>query len=457
MVVSAASSAVAAISLPGAFEDEDEHDDANTGPVVELPAPELLASPLGDLIDPLAAELLEAVAPTPLPETGISLDEVASPVETPEAAEPDTSDAETTAEEAPAAVESTIEQAVRDLAPSREPMSAQQGSVPTPSEPPRRGQEPAHGGTPEPSPGPEPSPSPSPQPSAAPGPAPSAPLEPVPDLPEDAQPIADAVAPVAEPIRQVAEEVVEPVLALVEDVVMDNLPAPPPLTLPLQQEPRHGANPFSSDPERAPAMDAYPPLEAAVPVPAGTQDAFLIAGSLAMGAGVAGFAAIPGWRRWALRFLGLGPLGFFSRLNQEKLLDHPARNEIHEFVRHNPGERLEVARRSLGLSNGTMLHHVRILIDHNVLRLHRDGAMARLYLAGPRVVASAYLPPLRKRILELLRGTPGVTQRAIANSVGVSERVVSYHVSALKGQGLLAVERAGVANRCFASASVQAV
>jgi hypothetical protein len=249
----------------------------------------------------------------------------------------------------------------------------------------------------------------------------------------------------------------EPALELVEEAARTGLPAPPALVLPLMPEPGPGPGPWAPEADSGPVLADAPPPEAALALAEPSDESLLLVGTLAMGAGFAGMAAVPGWRRALLRGLTLGTLSLFSRLNEARLFDHPARSEIHEFVRHNQGERLEVVRRSLGMSNGTMLHHVRILIDHDVLRLHREGAMARLYLAGPRVPASPYLPVLRKRILALLRGTPGVSQREIAMSVGVSERVVSYHVGALKSQGLLAVERAGVANRCFAAPSVQAV
>lgn len=156
-------------------------------------------------------------------------------------------------------------------------------------------------------------------------------------------------------------------------------------------------------------------------------------------------------KKFLVRLLPAGFLGLFTRLSDDELLDHPRRNEIVEFVRQNPGERLEVVRKALGLANGPMLHHLRILDQGNLVRVIRSEGMARLYPAGPRVQLTPYLLPIRRRVLEELRTRPGITQREIARQVGLSERVVSYHVGWLNANGLVSVERTGAAKRCFAA------
>jgi len=172
---------------------------------------------------------------------------------------------------------------------------------------------------------------------------------------------------------------------------------------------------------------------------------------VATASGTSGGLGLASLKKFAAR-AAAGLAGLFTRLHSDKILDHPRRNEIFEFVRHNPGERLEIVRRALGLANGPMLHHVRVLDRANVVRVVRSGSMARLYPAGPRVQAQPYLVPVRRRVLQELRTTPGITQREIATRVGLSERAVSYHVGWLTTNGLLSVQREGGAKRCFAAA-----
>ncbi len=214
----------------------------------------------------------------------------------------------------------------------------------------------------------------------------------------------------------------------------------------------HGDGPENEPPSPAPAdADARARSADAVPVAAPSLAA-LAAGTLLVGAtaGAAGLLVVPGWRTALARFLKTAVgFGLFTRLSGDDVLAHPRRNEIVEYVRQNPGERLEIARRALNIPNGVMLHHVRMLVHGNVLRVHRVDGMTRLYLAGPRVRPAPYVPPLRRRLLEELQRAPGATQRQIAQTFGLSERVVSYHVGRLAQRGLLSVQRDGSAKRCY--------
>jgi winged helix-turn-helix DNA-binding protein len=199
----------------------------------------------------------------------------------------------------------------------------------------------------------------------------------------------------------------------------------------------------------AAAIDA-----SALPVTPLALTAVLAATTVLASAGVSssGGFGLAGLKKFLARLLPAGAFGLFTRLSGDQLLDHPRRGEIYEYVRQNPGERLEVARKALGLSNGPMLHHLRILDQGDLVRVVRDDGMARLYPAGPRVQPSTYLLPIRRRLLDELRVRPGITQREIARLTGLSERVVSYHVGWLNSNGLLDVQRTGASKRCFASA-----
>jgi predicted transcriptional regulator len=180
--------------------------------------------------------------------------------------------------------------------------------------------------------------------------------------------------------------------------------------------------------------------------------AVAIATTVALGgaAATAGFFFIPGWRTAATRVLRATPLAFlFSRIDKDEVLEHPTRSELFESIRQAPGERVEDVRRQLGLANGTMLHHLRVLCDKDLVRRVKQGGITRLYPAGPRITPKPYLIPQRRMVLGAVAATPGLQQRQVATCVGMSERMVSYHIRQLVADDLIQVRRIGGANYCY--------
>ena len=158
----------------------------------------------------------------------------------------------------------------------------------------------------------------------------------------------------------------------------------------------------------------------------------------------------PGARQVALRWLRRAfGLALFSRIAQEDILTHGRRAELFEFIKQNPGERIENARRALGISNGSMHYHLKVLSERNLIRVLRDGGLARLYPAGPKINPQPYVPAQRRRFVDLLSSRPGVTQREAAMLLGISERMASYHIQTLSTQGLVEVKPEGARKRLF--------
>lgn len=227
--------------------------------------------------------------------------------------------------------------------------------------------------------------------------------------------------------------------------------------------------PDAEQEEAPPAPEAAPdpiaPAEAEAPSPvapaseAVKEDVPLpiaaVAGiAIATVSGGAGLVLAPGWRSALVKLLKrFGWLGLFSRIAQEDILNHERRAELLEFVRNNPGERVENVRRALGFSNGSMHYHLRVLNARDLVRVHREGIVARLFPAGPRIQPAPYVPTIRRKYLEALAVRPGITQRELASTMGVSERMVSYHVGTLAEQGFVAIQQDGGRKRLFVQAT----
>lgn len=132
----------------------------------------------------------------------------------------------------------------------------------------------------------------------------------------------------------------------------------------------------------------------------------------------------------------------YTRLKREEVLDHFVRGQIFGAVRTRPGVSFTELRRLLGLSNGSLSYHVRILELQGFLRSYRDGVHRRYVPAGMPDAPQpegARLSDLQCRLLDELRQNPEVTQRNLAAQVGVTQQCVSYNLLFLRRQG--AVDR----------------
>ena len=153
--------------------------------------------------------------------------------------------------------------------------------------------------------------------------------------------------------------------------------------------------------------------------------------------------------RW--KFLGmLGGLGLFSRLEKDEVLAHEKREEVYQYIKNNPGPSFSDLRRELELSNGTLVHHLRVLESQEFVRSYRDGFRTRFYLRGPKIIPTAYLTRTQQQLLDTISANPGVTQKELSSLLGLPRESVSYHANRLAAQGQLQVRQEGKWRRYFA-------
>ncbi|MBI2077983.1 MAG: winged helix-turn-helix transcriptional regulator [Euryarchaeota archaeon] len=193
-----------------------------------------------------------------------------------------------------------------------------------------------------------------------------------------------------------------------------------------------------SDPNAANAPDEGLPLPTILAASGGIVAATAAAAFLATEFG-----------RW--KFLGmLGGLGLFSRLEKDEVLAHEKREEVYQYIKNNPGPSFSDLRRELELSNGTLVHHLRVLESQEFVRSYRDGFRTRFYLRGPKIVPTAYLTRTQQQILDTISSNPGVTQKELSSLLGLPRESVSYHANRLAAQGQLQVRQEGKWRRYFA-------
>lgn len=155
-------------------------------------------------------------------------------------------------------------------------------------------------------------------------------------------------------------------------------------------------------------------------------------------------AAVVGTEVGRYKFFGmLGALGLFSRLEKDEVLAHEKREQVYQYIKDNPGPSFSDLRRDLELSNGTLVHHLRILESQEFVRAYRDGFRTRFYLRGPKIVPTAYLTRTQQQLLDTIASNPGVTQKELSQLLGLPRESISYHAKRLAAQGQLQVRQEG--------------
>jgi len=150
------------------------------------------------------------------------------------------------------------------------------------------------------------------------------------------------------------------------------------------------------------------------------------------------------------RFLTIFFVPLYVRLKKDEVLDNYVRGQIHGYIIANPGDHYNSIRDALELSNGIVAHHIHTLEREGLVQSMRDGMYRRFF------PANAKLPPedeghfnIQKRIVAIIRDNPGISQKEIAQKVGVSSPTVNYHVGVLATARMIRVEKFGRRTHCY--------
>ncbi|HVL49274.1 MAG TPA: MarR family transcriptional regulator [Candidatus Thermoplasmatota archaeon] len=145
--------------------------------------------------------------------------------------------------------------------------------------------------------------------------------------------------------------------------------------------------------------------------------------------------------RWAL----LAPFaGLYTRLARDDVTGHKLRAALLEAIKATPGVTFTELRARFRAASGTLVHHLRTLERHRLVTSRRDGALRRFFVAGtsPAVLAATTPSPAQGRILAMLAEGP-LSQREIAERLGITKQGANHHVKTLARRGLIAVREDG--------------
>ena len=143
----------------------------------------------------------------------------------------------------------------------------------------------------------------------------------------------------------------------------------------------------------------------------------------------------------------------YSRIKKDRVLDNFTRGMIYGFIMSNPGVHYNFIKQKLGLNNGSIVYHLTVLERQELIKSEKVGLYKRFYPLGGTLSENGVmeLTDAQESLLEILRQSPGLTQREIALRMGLSGRVVNYHVGLLQRARLLTLEKVGKVTRCYAT------
>jgi DNA-binding MarR family transcriptional regulator len=168
----------------------------------------------------------------------------------------------------------------------------------------------------------------------------------------------------------------------------------------------------------------------------------------------AGAAASAGALAWLWKLGKLAPVGaFFSRLQDHELLRHDARQRIFAFIKERPGAHLSEIAGHAGLGWGATVHHLTKLRGGQLVTAKRVGNHLCHFVNGDGHTAEqqrflgATKAPKAQAIVQYLQLRGPSTQARIAEELGMSGALVSWHAKRLEEMGVLTRVRVGRASR----------
>ncbi len=81
----------------------------------------------------------------------------------------------------------------------------------------------------------------------------------------------------------------------------------------------------------------------------------------------------------------------------------------------------------------------------------RFGLYRRFYPMNMKIPEDGFFAPneIQKTVLDIIRTNPGITQKEIADHLGLTPPTVNYHIGILSEHRAIRVERAGRKTHCY--------
>jgi PKD repeat protein/DNA-binding MarR family transcriptional regulator len=146
----------------------------------------------------------------------------------------------------------------------------------------------------------------------------------------------------------------------------------------------------------------------------------------------------------------------YTRINRKAVLDNFTRGRIYEHIRVNPGEHYRGIKDALELNNGCLTYHLKVLERENLIQSRTDGTYKRFYPYGMKI-SKGQPSKIQELLLDKILETPYITQRELAEQIGIDNSTVNYHINIMAGAGIIRSEKHGRVKQYYATSDYDAV
>ncbi|UCE73425.1 MAG: winged helix-turn-helix transcriptional regulator [Methanomassiliicoccales archaeon] len=140
-------------------------------------------------------------------------------------------------------------------------------------------------------------------------------------------------------------------------------------------------------------------------------------------------------------------LPLFTKIKKKHPLENKMRELIYEYIKLYPGQNYTTIKKTLGLANGTLVYHLKILKKEDPIKAVSEGRHKRFYPLEPDELDKSklyeyegepqMLTELQIKIINKIEEKPDISQVEVARSLGVSRQLVNYHITKLVKVGVL--------------------
>ena len=137
----------------------------------------------------------------------------------------------------------------------------------------------------------------------------------------------------------------------------------------------------------------------------------------------------------------------YSRIRKEKTLDDFNRGQIYRTISEHPGIRYSEIGAKVGIGNGVLTHHLRVLQSMRYVKAVGDNTMKRFYLWG----AAESLPPdlekpftpTQRSIVDYLSSHQWITQKDMELTLQIKQQTLSKNLKKLEQGNIVKRAREG--------------
>jgi len=184
--------------------------------------------------------------------------------------------------------------------------------------------------------------------------------------------------------------------------------------------------------------------------PSRTESPMMAIGAAAAISVVVLAAIAVGWTEVGLVALTSLLLPLYSKIRKDEVLDQFTRGKIQGYITAYPGEHYNSIKAQLGITNGSLAYHLKVLEREGYVTSVRDGMYRRYYpKETPLPRRRGQFSQMQEMIIEHVREEPGITQDGLARKMKVSNQVIYYHVRNLMAAGAIRLEKDGKETHCY--------